>query len=138
MKLGKIRIWDIEDIRRADDQPYLYRIGIFRCPWFSLMLHIFSASDDDCLHDHPWAYKSFMLKGGYFEQTTDGELTWYGPGSFISRPANWLHRVVLAQGDKAWTLVFTSGRERDWGFQTPNGWVHHSQYTSGACSADNT
>lgn len=134
--------------------PYMLRWIIFRCRWFSIMVHKFLLSDDDCLHDHPWAFRTFILKGGYwewrryddiplkeleklnFEQVEraigpDGSLQVkrrFDAPCTLYRKANTAHRVEI---DKpCWTLVITFKKMRRWGFITKNGWVHHSQYNS--------
>lgn len=58
-----------ERIPRHNDQPYLDRWIIFRCRWFGILLHKFIGSDDECLHDHPWWFFVWILKGGYWEWT---------------------------------------------------------------------
>lgn len=54
-------------ITRGDNTPYLERWNIFECRYFSIKLHHLLLSDDDCLHDHPWAFISLILWNGYIE-----------------------------------------------------------------------
>lgn len=61
-----------ERITRRDNDPYLDRLVIFRCNWFSVFLHIFRDGDDECMHDHPWPFVSVILRGGYWEHTDPG------------------------------------------------------------------
>lgn len=112
-------------IRRDDDKPYLYRNTLFSFyTWLSIKLHRIVASDDECLHDHPWPFITFIYSGGYYEWTfanmtpgqcvaahldgkildwhhsPDGKLIvkkWYGPGSLLYRPAAYAHRLELKQ-----------------------------------------
>jgi hypothetical protein len=119
--------------------PYLtryYLLGARKSKW-ALMLHHFHRSDmDRDLHDHPWPFWSFILTGGYVEETPlttpFGRLrmsTFYGRFSFLRRPANWVHRVVLAYpGCIVWTLVLRFGYERKWGFWTDRGWIAYDEY----------
>jgi len=131
-----------EIISRHDKELYLERLIIFKCAWFGIMLHKFYASDDDCMHDHPWPFVSIILRGGYWEWTRGGDVLmsdrdgssgdrrdWYRPGSILFRGARHLHRIQLAlDGRPTWSLVFTGPRVRDWGFITPKGWIVHWRY----------
>jgi hypothetical protein len=126
-------------ITRGDGKPYLVRYTLFTCKWFSVKVHNILSSDDVCLHDHPWAFISIILKGGYEEQSrpTDpwaamaldaGDVVSkrYGPGTVLYRKAQWAHRLVLTK--PAWTLVITFKKTRMWGFFTPKGWLPWFKY----------
>ena len=67
--LGRYRI--IKD--RVDDEIYLERYYLFlkdrKTFPFNVFLHRFHKSDPDDLHDHPWNYRTLILKGGYWEYT---------------------------------------------------------------------
>jgi len=138
MKLLGFTFLEWEHITRHDTKNYLDRFIIIKCSLFGLFYHIFSDSDDECLHDHPWNFWSFIVKGGYWEKTTNGKLTWYKPGSLLYRPANWTHRVVLAQNNneviKAHTIVFHTKKIKSWGFFVKNKWIHWRKYNhAGMC-----
>jgi hypothetical protein len=126
-----------------------------------LYLHKFYTGDTDRhLHDHPWSFKSLILWNGYFEVRFNPEwlkwqqwqkfglergpeppqtlTNWYGPGSLLTRGAAWAHSVKLAtNGDgsvkHAWSLVWTSAKERSWGFHTEQGWCWWRKYDHGVC-----
>lgn len=143
-------------IRDGDSTPYLVRWDIFECFLFSIKLHHILQSDHDCPHDHPWAFVSFILSGGYWEVTPlrrpsgwGGRLAldneqrkWYGPGCILYRPSNWIHRLELKnkrvpylgrfatveRSMKATTLVITFLKHRKWGFWTPRGFKTEGQY----------
>jgi hypothetical protein len=101
-----------------------------RCRVF---LHHFHRGDEDEVpHNHPWAYWSLILWGGYFEATPcrlgREILIWFGPLSFLSRAASWAHRVVLPPGRKCWTLVWTGKKTQSWGFLCKQGWRHWKEH----------
>ncbi len=52
-----------------NDELYLRRLYVFRCPKFGIMLHWIRKEDDDrdALHDHPWVFWRFIVSGGYVE-----------------------------------------------------------------------
>lgn len=62
-----MQLFKRERIPRHNNRPYLERLLIFRCKWFSVMLHRFIGSDDECTHDHPWPFWTWLVKGGYWE-----------------------------------------------------------------------
>ncbi len=90
-------------------------------PGRKVFLHRFHRSDSDAaLHDHPWDFWSFILWGGYYEETPTGT-KWHRPLSLLKRPAEWRHRVVLTPGWRAWTLIWTGNKRRSWFFHCPKG-----------------
>lgn len=156
-------------IRREDGIPYLIRRTLISFgKWFSIKYHKILVSDDQCMHCHPWPFVTIILKGGYFEWTpiyqkdsgekydsnigVDGmpeNCHFHKPGSVMYRPAEWIHRLVLADAEvlghqiisgegienvyieklvPAHTLVFTGKVVRDWGFYTSKGWIFWKDY----------
>ncbi len=110
--------------------PHLYRITLFRTPWFSVKLHKILRSDTDpYLHDHPWHWFSLMLWGAYREERPAG-IKVHRAGSIRIRLATSPHRLTLLT-PYVWTLFITTGRLRNWGFHTPSGWVHHLKIATG-------
>lgn len=97
---------------------YLDRITLIETRWFSLMFHRFLGSDPDlCLHDHPWWYLSWLVRGSYTEETPAGSFS-RRLGDVVFRKATHVHRVVVAPGKPVWTLVLTGPESREWGFHT--------------------
>lgn len=119
--------------------------------------HIMRSDDDPDPHDHPWGFAGFILKGGYTDEQwlwikkgqigppspNDEYPFWYEylsdrrvgpwleevkPLTFIRRVPEHTHRVLVPKGKTAWTLIFTSGRSRDWSFLTKKGPVNWRKY----------
>lgn len=95
----------------------------------AVFMHRFQRSDADEMHDHPWPFTSLILLGGYYEITpakgwANGigptKRVWYGYGRLLRRPANWIHRVEIPEGQEAWTLIFHGEKVRSWGFWCPH------------------
>jgi len=108
-------------IYRSDNIPYLVRYSIFNCRWFAIKIHNILSSDDDCLHDHPWRFVTFLMKGSYIEHTPDGKSKKYGRFSLLYRNLNYIHRLEIVE--PVWTFVVTFKKKKKWGFFTKNGWV---------------
>jgi len=97
---------------------YLRRWRI-ETPWFSVRLHHWLKSDDHRnLHDHPWDFYTFILKGGYIDHSEHAGIGIEipaRPGHWYYRPATHRHWVEIPpQG--AWTIIFTGPIIRRWGF----------------------
>lgn len=125
------------------DDPYMFRWYLIpRNRRFNIYLHKFLRDDDDrALHDHPWWFLSWIIKGGYWEVVPhrDG-----GPGntvlrrgrfSLAFRRATHRHRVVLfptlaGKRQPCWTLVITGRPKRTWGFWCPKGFVPWKEFVA--------
>lgn len=132
----KITIMD-----RENGEPYLERYYVFlkdrkRFP-FNVFLHKFLKSDPDDVHDHPWAYATLILKGGYWEwqplfdakgKKIGETSTWRGAGSFRTAKATSYHRIELDPSVECWTLFMPGPQKREWGFLIGNFWVQWEDY----------
>lgn len=144
---------------RESKEPYLERYYLFlkdrkKFP-FNVFLHKFLRSDPDDLHDHPWPYFTFILKGGYWEWVPKFEhvgeypdptfapepkiigerKVWRGPGHFRICRATSYHRIEIEPGVDCWTLFMPGPQKREWGFLTHENWdwstfqwVRHEEY----------
>lgn len=140
-------------LRKLDGDPYLTRWRIVQTPWFRIFIHRLDASDPGVdLHDHPWAFASFILKGGYDEERikTKHAVAWAkfaednqrmyadhidrGHVHFRQRfrlnvmRRDECHRISVLLREPTWTLVFAWGRKTEWGFFLPTGYVPHFDY----------
>lgn len=116
---------------REDNEPYLERYYLFlkdRVTFpFNIFLHKFYKSDPDDLHDHPWNYITFIVKGGYWEYTPEGKF-WRGPGHFRRCTAESYHRIEVEPGVACWSIFIPGKQRREWGFDKNGNWVQHEQY----------
>lgn len=110
------------------------RYRLFRTPWCALYLHKICQSDNDLdMHDHPWNFQSLIVKGAYREASKYPpnfdyiHLNSYYPGDVVKHQAEDAHKITLIT-NPVWTLVYTTGRSRVWGYQTPKGWINHEEY----------
>lgn len=102
---------------------------------YSIRVHHILRSDlDRHLHDHPWPYITFILRGGYWEVTdnphslTGVQWKWYGPGSILIRGRDHRHRLELPFGTTTWTVFMMGRKVNNWGFFTPEGKVPWRTY----------
>lgn len=127
---------DILDMN--DGLVYLTRWTLIKLFGWSIKLHCIRRPDvDRCTHDHPWAFWTFCLWGGYEELVLKKSIqkrgVWQGdyfehskvrPFGLYRRPAEYRHRITLLPKGSAWTLVVTSPVRRSWGFWIKGKWMH--------------
>jgi hypothetical protein len=124
----------VKEIISKEGVVHFRRWRLIQTPWFALYLHKICQSDKDLdMHDHPWNFQSLIVKGAYREACKLApkfdyiHLNSYYPGDVVKHQAEDAHKITLLTKE-VWTLVFTSGRTRVWGYQTPQGWVDHKEY----------
>ncbi len=110
----RFRLLDIEDSLRI----YVHRI---------------SASDEDAhMHDHPWDFRSLILRGSYTEESvahvgqTPVTRT-YTPGTVIEHEYSDFHQITL-NTPVVWSLVVATGMRHPWGYLVNERWVPQDTY----------
>jgi hypothetical protein len=118
--------------------PYLHRWYVIpRNRFFNVYLHEFLRSDDDrALHDHPWFWLSFLLRGEYVEHTIAAggihRRRRFRAGSMRVHSPWFAHRLEIEPGVACWTLFVTGPRLREWGFHCADFWRHWRDFTDPA------
>tara|TARA_R110000824_G_scaffold347540_1_gene534282 strand:+ start:137 stop:571 length:435 start_codon:yes stop_codon:yes gene_type:complete len=124
------RLEFIHDKLIINRKDYMER-WILRTKLFQLRLHKIISSDDPGRppHDHPTFLASLILKGGYIQAVRGRPDETFTRGSFNIVPWGVAHIVTLLnEHAPTWTLVFNGPKNREWGFQTDKGWVHHEDF----------
>lgn len=140
-----------------DDEPFLERWGLCHDRLGGFYVHKIAGPDPGMdLHDHPWAFVSIVLRGGYFEHVAQtAEATEYAdnpwptgrywgwrqivdvtkPNGIRRRKLPALHRMpldvahrIVAVDRNTWTLVLRGPTRRVWGFYPPTGRVDWREY----------
>lgn len=124
----------VKEIVSKRGEVHFRRYRLLQTPWFAIYIHQICRSDEDLdPHDHPWDYQSVILEGCYLEDSRLAPnfkaqpVQKYYSGDVIKHKAADVHKITLVSKE-VWTLVFTSGREREWGYLTPVGWIGHKEY----------
>lgn len=118
-----------EVIVDENNEPYIKRWRLLETPWFGIFIHHILRSDTDRdLHTHPWVFTSFLLKGSYSEELNQvGNFVEHEAPCIIRRKPYDAHRITLNNGP-VWTLFVVGRKTHQWGFNTPDGWVHNKEY----------
>lgn len=118
-------IWRWTDVV-LEGRVYLRRLHLLAVRAIgSVMLHWIAFPDPQRdPHDHPVAFLSIVLRGGYTEWTPRGirHVRWWN-----FKRATDVHRI-LGVKRRTLTLVFAGPVVRRWGFHTPEGWVDWRDY----------
>lgn len=104
---------------------YLRRLHLVKTPRFAVMLHWILLPDyQRHLHDHPVAFLSIVLRGGYDEARPRRvrRIRWFN----LMRATD-CHRIYSVRPGTL-TLVFAGPKVREWGFHTEDGWVGWRDY----------
>ena len=149
-------------IGHAKKHPYFHLEGYMQRFWvlkprkwlpLSIRVHHILRSDNERhLHDHPWASCSVILRGGYWEevpvsQHQHPEMDQYPsqrvlkerrPGSIVLRLATDRHRLIVPPGKDCWSLFIMLGKQRQWGFYPPKGWVYWREYMNDGTTETST
>jgi hypothetical protein len=109
---------------KVDDVLYLRRFYLTPRSWrWRVFLHHIARPDPDrAVHDHPWPFRTLVLRGWY-EELVPGfkrvlvihKVRWGG-----RRPATYQHRVWKV-APSTWTLVLAGKARRVWGFWPGDG-----------------
>lgn len=124
----------VKEILSKEGRVHFRRYRLLQMPWFAIYIHQICRSDEDRdPHDHPWHFQSFILEGSYVEDSWNKpeylrQIKQYYTGDVIKHHAEDVHKITLVS-QEVWTLVFTSGREREWGYRLYDGtWIGHKEY----------
>lgn len=102
--------------------------------WFQVLIHaVYDHDRDHFMHDHPWNFLSFILKGGYMElycdQNSIVSTRVASPFTFKRmQAAGEYHKILRLLNGTSWSLVVTGKRERTWGYLTNQGWMNNEKY----------
>jgi len=136
------RVLEITGSEKDKDDVYLIRYYLIKSRWCNVFLHQFLRSDRDDLHDHPWDFVTYLVRGAYTENKFNQKTgvaertrrtnciyddymikTRLRQNTLVFRRATDQHQVVVDQDlkrvdkDKAALTLFISGpTKREWGF----------------------
>ena len=124
------------------ERNYLTRWRLIQTPWFGVYLHRFDGPDPHpTLHDHPWSFRSVVLRGGYAESTRyvpglgyrHADMIQHRRGAWIRKRATDTHTITDLLRTPTWTLMLVGRRVRVWGYVDPDGtWTAFDEHPHNA------
>lgn len=118
----------IKEIRSKEGKLHFRRWEILKTRWFSIYIHgIYAADQDKHLHNHPWDYKSIVLKGSYIEETLTGNNV-MRPLKMVTRDGKDYHKIKELKSKSVYTLFIVSPVKRIWGYLVDGSWMNHEEY----------
>lgn len=112
------------------------QIAAYR-PWawlpFRIRLHhILQADADAVLHDHPFNWRTIVLRGFYIEEDVTGKEYVRLAGDTRAATCETFHRINRVSTRGVWTLFFMSKKHQEWGFMAgdPPRRIHWVTYES--------
>ncbi len=118
----------IKEIKSKTGEVHFRRCEILKTRWGSIWLHaIYKADKDKHLHNHPWDFRSVVLKGSYIEETESGMITQY-PGKVNKRNGEDFHKIKKLLSPVVWTLFIVSKTKREWGYKVDGNFIDHIKY----------
>jgi len=124
-------------LKRPNGEVYMHRWWARKEPdahWTGIaarLHHIALPDDDRDLHDHPYDYRTIILKGWYIEETLNGTVL-HKAGSTVAHPATHYHSIREVSPGGVWTLfIYRYKRPNNrWGFLVDGRKVPHGYYES--------
>lgn len=86
------------------------------CPISIRIHHILTPDSGRHLHDHPFDFRTVVLRGWYVEQDVMGNLRLYEQGDSYGSRAERFHRITAVSPGGAWTMFICLGYRGTWGF----------------------
>ena len=125
----------VKEIIAKNGDIHFRRYRLLETPWLRFYIHHIRISDfEKHFHDHPWSFKSLLLKGSYWEDCTydplhtDVHSRRYKQGQIVSHDGRDTHQITL-ETPEVWTFVVAWGKRREWGYRlSPNRWIGHQEY----------
>lgn len=133
----------IKEIKSKAGELHFRRWRLLELPFFAIYIHGIYKSDEDLHpHSHPWSFVSFILKGSYEEELHTENLMYHGieikpyfdnktflrkTYSVVGHTTKSFHKLKIINGP-VYTLVFTFGFKKDWGYLVEDKFVKYTRY----------
>ena len=112
-------------------------LGLLECPYayrtyliffgYSIRIHFWLRSDDKrYMHNHPWWFITFVLKGYYIDMSLNG-IDMVDTFSFRYRKPNHTHYVQIPSGGCT-TILITGRNKNKWGFWINQRYLRVNRY----------
>ena len=136
IKLAKRRVYNHIHNGAYMERYWLLREGswLSRTLGIAIRLHVINSNDGDrAMHTHPFKFRTFILKGGYWERRRYDDFGYdvgveRVPGDTYEMDIKDAHQIYRLLDGPATTLFVYGARKDDWYFETEHGMIPHEQY----------
>lgn len=118
------RWWLLRGQAAGDECPLWLR-------WLPMAIRIHwivRPDSDRHLHDHPFDYRTVILRGWYVEEDVFGERHFRRAGDTVSARAQTFHRIAEVSPGGVWTMFICGRRRHTWGFLVDGHKVDYRRY----------
>lgn len=126
-----------EGMKDTDRRTRASKVLEFLTGYASIRLHWIRKPDAGReLHNHPFKYRTFVMKGRYFEEYADSENLIAGTRSYQFLPTGStstsdqirLHRIAIVPEEGVWTLFCMTRNNNLWGFAVDGVFIRSGRY----------
>lgn len=89
--------------------------------------HILRRDLDRHPHNHPWSWRSLVMRGWLVEERDGNERAVLAGDTYRCDDTDF-HRITHVSGGGVWTLFITGRKMHSWGFKTDAGFVNWREY----------
>lgn len=119
----------VKEIKSKEGELHFRRWNIISTPWFKICLHaIYKADEDKHLHNHPWNFWSFVLKGSYTERLPNFKLNPRFAGTYAYRQRDQFHKIEDLHSPVVYTFNVMWNFRDTWGYEVKGKYVDHETY----------
>jgi hypothetical protein len=121
------KLFFVNEIKSNSGDLHFQRWRIIQTKYFSIFIHNIYIEDKDIhLHNHPWNFSVFILKGGYIEELEDGEDV-RKPFGFKSYKSEKYHKIKKLLAPTK-SIAFVGKRYREWGYLVDGEQIDKDKY----------
>jgi hypothetical protein len=95
---------------------------------FGIRIHHIKREDERVLHDHPFDYRTIIMRGWYDEQDIFGYSNIRGAGQTVKARAQHFHRIATMPKAGVWTLFIIGKKINRWGFIVGGKKIYYRDY----------
>jgi hypothetical protein len=132
----------VDEFKRANDRDTTERTRASKVlewatGYTAIRLHWIRRADHDRdMHNHPFNYRSFVLKGCYAEEYDEPGMhdsrllgyRWVHRGGTVTGSEDKFHRIDLVPSEGVWTLFCMTRNTNKWGFNHEGTFIRSARY----------
>jgi len=119
----------VKEIISKEGVLHFRRWQVVKTRWFAIYIHaIYKADEEKHLHNHPWNFWSFVVKGSYTERLLNFKLNPRFAGTSVYRQRDQFHKIEDLHSPVVWTFNVAWGFRDTWGYSVNGNFIDHVEY----------